>query len=110
MINSNSIAARVSLPLQDVAYFFLKSSLSSRVDLDLHQNPSLSKASRDAADPDREFWRRVAPAQVAAIARAYRLDLEMFGYSASKYLHRLGLPVPPQVEEDERNPLMAEPG
>ncbi len=88
-----------------MSYFFLKSGLADRVDLRLHKNPSLSKRPGSVA-VDAEFWSRVAPERVAQAARAYKLDLEMLGYSASEYLASLGLPVPPGVVWDEQNPLI----
>ncbi len=68
---------------QDLAYFFLRSGLSDRVDLGLHKNPSLSKtatsSSSSKSSPDREFWSRVSPENLLRVVTAYRLDFEMLG-------------------------------
>ena len=49
------------------------------------------KRSRGKYGEERQFWSRVLASTVSNIYSAYAIDFEMFRYSGSEYLGRLGL-------------------
>ena len=65
----------------------MKTGLTERLEVDLYNNPSKSGGS----NREWEFWSRVGKEHIYLAYHEYKLDFDMFGYSAREYLEGLGL-------------------
>ena len=82
-----SVPSKLETHAEDIKYFLLKIKLDDHIT----GKEVINQSPKGGEYPEKRFWNKVQESNIKKIIQVYKIDFEMFGYSAKKYFDAMGM-------------------